>query len=186
MIYGYARVSATDQNLDTQIEQLTRYKCDKIVTEKISGIAEEKKLNRLIATMKKGDTLVATRMDRLGRSAKQLIDLVEELQKKDVNLVILDLNIDTKTPTGKFFLQVMAAFSELERANLKEKQRQGIEAARRRGTHLGRPRKWTREGMELAIEMFQSGQYTVREIEAATQVSRASLYRELKRRGISR
>jgi DNA invertase Pin-like site-specific DNA recombinase len=186
MIWGYGRVSATDQNLETQIEQLEKYGCDKIVTEKITGIAEEKELNRLLLKLNQGDSLVATRMDRLGRSAKQLMDFVEELQLKKVNLIILDMNIDTKTATGKFFLQIMAAFSELERTNLKEKQLRGIENAKKKGKHLGRPRGWNKTALEYALELYQQGDKTVKEICEITSVSRASLYRELKERGMAR
>lgn len=185
MIYGYARVSDKTQNLDSQLELLKKYGCNKIVSEKITGISEEKKLNKLISSLSPGDTLVSARMDRLGRSTKQLIDLVEQLQTREINLVLLDLSIDTKTPTGKFFLQIMASFSELERTTLKEKQRLGIETAKAKGKHLGRPRAWTKEALEESIRMYMSGR-TVNDIETITKVSRASLYREIKKRGIVR
>jgi DNA invertase Pin-like site-specific DNA recombinase len=186
MIYGYARVSDKTQKLDSQIDELKKYGCDQIVTEVISGIAEEKKLNELVQSLQKGDTLVVTRVDRLGRNTLQLLQLINELQEKEVNLVILNLGMDTRTPVGQAVLAFLAAISQMERDILREKQKKGIEAARRRGTHLGRPRKWTKEGMELAIQMYKSGIYTVAQIEAATQVSRASLYRALKQQGISR
>ncbi len=185
MIYGYARVSSSDQNLDSQLVLLERFGCDEIVTEKITGIAEEKKLNQLIDSLQAGDTLVAVQMGRLGRNTIQLLELVEELEKKDIHLVILDLNIDTRSATGKFFLTVMAAFSELERTNLKEKQRRGIDVAKSQGKHLGRPRNWTKSAMEEAIRMYKNHRI-ISEIEDITQVSKASLYRELKRRGITR
>ncbi|WP_084439222.1 recombinase family protein [Sphingobium sp. TCM1] len=185
MIYGYARISSSDQQIISQISQLEKFGCDKIIEETITGIAEEKELNRLIATLQQGDTLVATRMDRMGRNTRQLLELVEELEKKDIHLVILDLNIDTRSNTGKFFLTVMAAFSELERSNLKEKQKRGIDVAKAQGKHLGRPRSWKKSGMEEAIKMYQNHRI-VAEIEDITGVSKASLYRELKRRGITR
>ncbi|MGM2821318.1 recombinase family protein [Bacillus cereus group sp. Bce001] len=185
MIYGYARVSSSDQNLDSQLVLLERFGCDEIVTEKITGIAEEKKLNQLIDNLKAGDTLVAVRMDRLGRNTIQLLELVEELEKKDIHLVLLDLNIDTRSPTGKLFLTIMSAFSDLERKTLKEKQRVGIDVAKAQGKHLGRPRNWSKTGMEEAVKMYQNHRI-ISEIEDITGVSKASLYRELKRRGITR
>lgn len=180
MIYGYARVSANDQNLDTQIEGLEKYGVDKIISEKITGIAEDRELDRLIEQLEAGDTLVATRMDRLGRSAKQLIDLVDELEKRSINLVIIDLEVDTKTIQGRFFLQVMAAFAEMERKNNKEKQRRGIELAKKQGKHLGRPREWTKAGLEHAFSLYRQGGKTINEICEITKVSRASFYRHLK------
>lgn len=104
MIYGYARVSAQDQNLDTQIEQLLKYGVDKIVKEKISGVSQEKiELDDLLSQLLKGDTLVVTRMDRLGRNTIQLLQFVEHLREKGVHFAVLNLGIDTRTPTGKFF-----------------------------------------------------------------------------------
>lgn len=185
MIYGYARISSADQRFDSQLALLEKFGCDKIIEEVITGVAEEKELNNLISSLQEADTLVSARMDRLGRNTKQLLELVEELESRNINLVILDLNIDTRSPTGKFFLTVMAAFSELERTNLKEKQRRGIDVAKSQGKHLGRPRNWTKSGMEEAVKMYQNHRF-ISEIEDITGVSKASLYRELKRRGITR
>ncbi|HGP3677531.1 TPA: recombinase family protein [Bacillus pacificus] len=185
MIYGYARISSSDQQLDSQLFLLEKYGCDKIIQETITGVAEEKELNRLIDSLKEGDTLVAVRMDRLGRNTIQLLELVEELEKKDIHLVILDLNIDTRSATGKFFLTIMAAFSELERTNLKEKQRRGIAVAKSKGRHLGRPRNWSKAALEEAVKMYQNHRI-IAEIEDVTQVSKSALYRELKKRGITR
>lgn len=186
MIVGYARISDRSQNLRSQIDELKSYGCDHIISEVVSGISTEKKLNHLIKSLKKGDTLVVTRVDRLGRNTLQLLQLINELQEKEVNLVVLNLGMDTRTPIGQAVLTFLSAIAQMERDILKEKQRKGIEAAKRRGVHLGRPPKFTKEGLELAIEMYRSNKYTVAEIEAATQVSRASLYRALKKSGISR
>ena len=139
MIFGYARVSSFDQNLDSQIEQLRNAKVDQIVHEKISGVLEQKgKLDQLLNQLIKGDTLVVTRMDRLGRNTKQLLELTEELEKRGIHLVILNLGIDTRTPSGKFILTVMSAFSELDRTMIKEKQQAGIAVAKRKGIYKGR------------------------------------------------
>ncbi|MBH0169304.1 recombinase family protein [Fictibacillus sp. 18YEL24] len=182
MIYGYARVSSTDQKLDTQTEQLKSFGVEEIISEKISGISENKKLDLLLKNLKPFDTLVATRMDRLGRNTVQLLQLVEELSEKEIYLVILNLGIDTRTPTGKFFLTVMAGFSELERTMIKEKQRAGIELAKKKGKYRGRTKQYhmNHKGIQHAIELYIERNKTVKEICEITKVSKASLYRELK------
>ncbi|WP_408011321.1 recombinase family protein [Pseudalkalibacillus sp. A8] len=183
MIYGYARVSTQDQNLDSQIEQLTKYEVDEIVQEKISGVSKQKpQLDELLPKLTSGDTLVVTRMDRLGRNTVQLLQLVEELQERNIHFVILNLGIDTRTPTGKFFLTVMAAFSELDREMIKEKQRSGIKLAKQKGKYRGRVKKYTDKhpGINHAIELRKTTNKTVKEICTITGVSQAAFYRKLK------
>jgi DNA invertase Pin-like site-specific DNA recombinase len=182
IIYGYARVSSTDQNLDTQIEQLKKYGVEKLISEKITGVSENKLLDQLLSKLTSGDTLVATRMDRLGRSTIQLLQLVEHLSNSNIYLVVLNLGIDTRTPTGKFFLTIMAGFSELERTMIKEKQRAGIDLAKQKGKYVGRIKKYTEKhvGMKHAIELYNEKNKTVKEICEITKVSRAALYRAIK------
>ena len=183
MIYGYARVSTQDQNLDSQIEKLKIYGVNDFVQEKISGVSKEKKqLDELISRLSTGDTLVVTRMDRLGRNTVQMLQLVDLLQERNIHFVILNLGIDTRTPTGKFFLTVMAAFSELDREMIKEKQRSGIVLAKERGKYRGRVKKYTEKhhGMNHAIELRKTTDKTVKEICAITGVSQAAFYRRLK------
>ncbi|MFC5711956.1 recombinase family protein [Thalassorhabdus alkalitolerans] len=180
--FGYARVSSQDQNLHTQLEQLHDFGVDEIVSEKITGVSKKKeKLDTLIDRLQEEDILVVTRMDRLGRSTVQLLNLVEYLQEKNVHLVIMDMGIDTITPTGKFFLTVMSGFSELERSILKEKQRKGIELAKKEGKYRGRVKKYhdSHKGMNYAIKLYKEGNHTVSEICEITNVSRSSLYRNL-------
>ncbi|OFD50770.1 hypothetical protein BWGOE4_04890 [Bacillus mycoides] len=121
-------------------------------------------------------------MDRLGQNTIQLLQLVEQLREKDVHFAILNLGIDTRTPTGKFFLTVMAAFSELDREMIKEKQRAGIKLARQKGVYRGRLKKYTDKhpGMNHAIELREHITKTVKEICQITGVSQAALYRRLK------
>lgn len=129
-----------------------------------------------------GDTLVVTRMDRIGRNTIQLLQLVEQLREKDVHFAILNLGIDTRTPTGKFFLTVMDAFSELDREMIKEKQRAGIKLAKQKGVYRGRLKKYTDKhpGMNHAIALREHTTKTVKEICQITGVSQAALYRRLK------
>lgn len=184
ILYGYARVSTTDQNLATQIEKLLQFgiKEETIVKEKITGIAEDKELNVLIAKMEAGDTLVATRMDRLGRSAVQLLNLMELLEKRGIYLVLMDINLDTRTPMGKLIATIMAAIAEFDRSMIKAKQKDGIAIAKAGGKYKGRLKRYTdkHDGMNHAIELFQEGKKTVKEICKITNISKSALYRRLK------
>ncbi|KON67378.1 hypothetical protein AKG34_21400 [Peribacillus butanolivorans] len=184
MIVGYARISDKSQNIGSQVDQLKKFGCEKIIQETITGIAEDKELNKLVDELKEGDTLVATRTDRISRSAIQFLMLANKLEEKSVFLVLTELGVDARTPAGKMILGIMASLGQWERESLKEKQKRGIEAARKRGIHLGRPKKFTNSGLETAIEMYEKKEKTISEICAATQVSRATLYRKLKEREI--
>jgi DNA invertase Pin-like site-specific DNA recombinase len=122
-------------------------------------------------------------MDCLGRNTIQLLQLVEQLREKDVHFAILNLGIDTRTPTGKFFLTVMAAFSELDREMIKEKQRTEIKLAKQKGLYRGRLKKYTDKhlGINHAIELRKHTNKTVKEICQITGVSQDALYHRLKR-----
>lgn len=182
MIVGYARISDKSQQIRSQVDQLKAFGCEKVVKETITGIAEDKELNKLVDQLEEGSTLVATRADRLARSAIQVLLLADKLEKKGVNLVVLDFGVDTRTPAGKLILGIMSQLGQWERESLKEKQRRGIEAARKRGVHLGRRGEFSKDGLALALEMYEKGEKTVAEICAATKVSKATLYRKLKER----
>lgn len=183
MIYGYARKSADDQNLGIQEEALEEFGVDEILKESISGVAKNKELYNYIRQMKKGDTLVVTRMDRLGRNTKQLLETLEELEVRGVDLVIMDMEVDTRTPMGKFYLTMTSAISQLERDRLKEKQMQGIALAKKEGRHLGRPRGWNKTALDEAIDMYLND-YPLDKIQDITKIGRTTLYRHLRKRGI--
>ncbi|MBM7691642.1 DNA invertase Pin-like site-specific DNA recombinase [Peribacillus deserti] len=131
---------------------------------------------------------MVTRMDRLGRNTLQLLELVEHLEKKNVHLVILNLNIDTRSATGKFFLTIVAEFRELDRTMIKEKQQAGIELAKQKGKYKGRPKKYTEKNSKInqAIEWYGQGSKTVKEISQVLGIYEATIYREVKSRGIKR
>ena len=141
MLIGYARVSTQDQNLDLQVEALEKNGCDKIYQEIVSGIkAERKTLNEALSYLRTGDTLVVWRLDRLGRSLKQLIELINSLQERYVGFKSVVEAIDTTTPTGQFFFHITGAFAELERNLIRERTRAGLASARARGRKGGRPK----------------------------------------------
>ncbi|MBY7115375.1 recombinase family protein [Bacillus sp. 17RED48] len=188
MIRGYARVSSNDQNLDTQIEALQKFGVEIIYQEKVSGVSEKRpELARLLDNLQIGDTVVVARMDRLARSLKHMLELVEDLERRNVHLVSLDYNFDTRTATGKMLFHIIGAVAEWERELLKEKQKAGLDIAKKKGVQLGRPRKYgnKHEGMDHAIELYTKGENTIRKICNITQVSRSALYREINKQNIN-
>ncbi|MDW0110458.1 recombinase family protein [Sporosarcina aquimarina] len=189
MIYGYARVSTTGQNLATQLDKLKAAGCEQIIEEKVIGVATKKeRLDSLLNDLQGGDTLIVTRMDRLGRDTIQLLSLVEELEQRNVFLVILDINIDTRTPTGKFFLTIMSGFAELDRTMIKEKTAAGIALAKKQGKYKGRPTKFTDKNPALlhALDLYANTSKTVKEICSISSVGRTTLYDAIKERNIVR
>jgi len=186
MIIGYARISDKSQEIGTQVEQLENYSCQRIVQEVITGVAEDKVLNELVEELQVGDTLVATRVDRLGRSALQVLQLGQRLKEKEVHLVVLDLGIDTRTLAGEMVLTVMASISEWERKNNKKKQLRGIELARKKGKHLGRKAEWTKAGLESALQEYIKGDKSVNEISDIYNIPRSTIYHHVKLTGIKR
>lgn len=185
-IIGYCRKSDRSQKMDSQIDELKKYGVDEIIQETISGVSSEKRLYDVIDEMEEGSTLVVVRPDRLARNTKMLLELAEELELKGINLVILSLGIDTRTPTGKMVLTIMAAVSEWERNELKIKQRNGVKSAKKRGVKFGPKPQFEDEGLEWAIKLYLEGKHTVSSISKITKVPRATLYRRLKERNISR
>ncbi len=155
-LVGYARVSSSDQSEDGQVDALRRAGASRIVIEKVSGVAERPLLDELIEGLSSGDTLAISEVSRLGRATSDILLLVDDLQKRGVHLRILNLGIDTNTPAGGLVLTMMAGLAKFERELLRERQRRGIDAARHRGKHLGRPRLLTGEHADTAIRRLQT------------------------------
>lgn len=140
MHFGYARVSAKDQNLDTQLQELKAAGAERIFQEKISGASTSRpELDKLLDLLRAGDTVMVNRLSRLGRNTAHLIQLVDDLSKKGVRFVSLDLGIDTDTPAGRMVFTVFAALAEFERESNGERRQAGIELAKKQGKHMGRP-----------------------------------------------
>lgn len=179
MKIGYTRVSKTDQNLDLQLDALKKAGAEEIFQEKMSGKRDDRpELNRLLQNLRKGDSLVIYKLDRLGRSTKKLLELAEELESKGVELVSVQDQIDTSTAIGKARFRMLMVLAEMERDITAERTIAGLEAAR--GRVGGRPKK---EGktVEKAIKLYRSQEYTVSEIAEMTGVSKTTLYRSLKK-----
>ena len=140
---GYARVSTTDQNLELQLTALKAAGCDVIRSEKVSGISTNGRaeLRTILEFIRKGDVLVVTRIDRLARSIADLAGIVRELEAKGAALRAIEQPIDTSTAAGRAFLQMLGVFAEFETAIRKERQLEGIAAAKAKGVYKGRPPK---------------------------------------------
>lgn len=179
-IYGYARVSTRQQELDRQIDLLKSENCNEILTEKITGTKSSRpELNRLKDKLRPGDTVVVESFSRLGRSTKDLIELVTFFEDNNVKLVSLKENFETTTPQGRLMMTVFQAFSQFERDLIVERTKEGLKSARTRGRKGGRPRL-KKNKVEQAIKLYESKEYSINEIKDMTGVSKASLYRYLK------
>lgn len=180
MVIGYARVSREDQNLEMQIDALKKAGCTKIFEEKVSGTRMDRPaLNEMLKMLREGDRVVVYKLDRISRSTKHLIELSEFFEKKGVEFVSLQDNIDTSTAMGRFFFRVMASIAELERDIISERTKSGLAAARARGRNGGRP-KVDKKKVELAIKMYKSKEYSISQICQATGISQSTLYRKIK------
>ena len=158
MLIGYARVSTQDQNLDLQTEALTKVGCKKIYNDKISGSrAERPGLTKALEMLREGDTLVVWKLDRLGRSVKNLVDLVGELHQQGIQFKSLTDAIDTGTPSGRFFFHVMASLAAMERELTVERTRAGLEVVRQLGRKGGRRRQMTESKIESAKKLLANG-----------------------------
>lgn len=178
-MFGYARVSTESQNLDRQIDALKKYGVDHIYNEKMTGTKRNRpELNKMLERMAEGDTVVVESLSRLGRSTKDLIGLTELFQDKGVHLVSLKENIDTGTSAGKLLFTLMSAVAQFERDTIADRTREGLRSARARGRMGGRP-KTDPDKVKKAIKLYNTRQYSIKEIEELTGVKKSTLYRNL-------
>jgi len=181
-IYGYARVSTQKQELSRQLDLLKEYNCNEILTEKMTGTKSERpELERLKDKLRPGDIVVVESFSRLGRSTKDLIDLVNYFEEHDIKLISNKENFDMSSPQGKLMMTVFQAFSQFERDLIVERTREGLKSARARGRKGGRP-KVKQKDIERAMNLYDTEQYSVSEIEDMTKISKATLYRYLRKR----
>jgi DNA invertase Pin-like site-specific DNA recombinase len=179
MLIGYARVSTQDQNLGLQCEALTKVGCTKILEDKLSGSrADRPGFANTLEMLRDGDTLVVWKLDRLGRSVKNLVDLVGSLEKRGIQFRSLTDAIDTGTPSGRFFFHVMASLAQMERELTVERTRAGLAVARRLGRVGGRKRLMTEGKVEAARQLLASGT-PPRDVAENIGVSVPTLYRWL-------
>ena len=176
MLIGYARVSTEEQKLDLQREALRDAGCERIFEDTAGGAAERPALRQAVAQLRAGDTLVVWRLDRLGRSLKDLIARAEALRTQGVGLRSLKEAIDTDSSTGQLVFHIFGALAEFERALIRERTRAGLAAARARGRVGGRSKRLGEEQRRHAVELYRSRQRTVKEICALVGISRSTLY----------
>ncbi|MEM1486371.1 recombinase family protein [Oscillospiraceae bacterium PP1C4] len=178
-VFGYARVSTEQQNLDRQMDALKKYGVDTIYNEKMTGTKRERpELNKMLDRMTSGDSVVIESLSRLGRSTKDLIELTELFQSKGVHLISLKESIDTSTSTGRLLFTLMSAIAQFERDCIADRTREGLKAARARGRKGGRP-KVNPETVKKAVKLYRTKQYSILEIEELTGVKKSTLYRNL-------
>ncbi len=181
MNIGYARVSTEDQNLDLQNDALKEAKCDQIFEEKISGkIKDRPALDEALNFMRKGDTLVVWKLDRLGRSLKHLIEIISMLMDNEMYFMSLQEKIDTTSTSGKLIFHIFAALAEFEREIISERTKAGLKAARARGRFGGRPKKLNEEQTQMVKKMWKDHTIPIDEICRTFDISRPTLYNYLK------
>ena len=179
MQIGYARVSTQDQDLRLQHAALEEAQCDKIYNDKASGAnASRDGLTLALDILRENDSLVVWKLDRLGRSVKDLVAIVCDLEQRGVHFKCLTDRIDTATPSGRFFFHVMASLAQMERDLAVERTRAGLDAARRQGRTGGRKRKMDDAKVTAAKQLLQDG-IPPREVARSLEVSVPTLYRWL-------
>ena len=179
--FGYARVSTGEQSLDRQKDELTAAGAEMVYEEVGSGKkgAVRPQWDELLRSLRQGDTLVVTELSRLGRSTSQLSQLADDLFEREISLRILNLGIDTGTPSGRLIYQIIAAVAEMERELLIERTNSGLAASRARGRKGGRKREFSPAAVRRAQERYDQGDLSVTEIARLAGVSRQTLYRYL-------
>jgi len=177
MYIGYARVSTHEQSLTLQQDALTHAGCHKIIVDRVSGtMAERPGLATIKVLLREGDTLVVWRLDRLGRSIKDLITWVSWLEHEGIGLKSLQEIIDTTSPSGKLTFHIFAALAEFERQLIQKRTQAGLRAARARGRVGGRPKALAASKRQRAVQLYQEKQLTVKEICEMMGISKPTLY----------
>lgn len=179
-LLGYARVSTSDQDPQLQLDALTAAGCFRVWVDHASGArAQRPELAGVLDHLREGDTLVVWRLDRLGRSLRNLLDVVTDLEQRGVGLRSLTESIDTTTASGRLVFAVFGAMAEFERDLIRERTAAGLAAARARGRTGGRPSKMTPDKLAAARHLLETTDATMREVAATVGVSRTTLYRHL-------
>lgn len=177
MKYGYARVSTVHQDLETQINMLEKEGCEKIITEKISGTKNSRpNFDRLIVELNEGDSLVVTKVDRFARNTRNALDVIHDLFNRGIKVHILNMGIIENTPTGRLIFSIFSAFAEFERDMIVERTQEGKQLAKQRpGFKEGRPKKFSRKQIELALRQLEGHSY--KEVTEMTGISESTLLR---------
>lgn len=178
MLVGYARVSTVGQKLDVQLDQLKAAGVEKLFQEKASGVrADRHQLLALLDFVREGDTVIVTKLDRIARSTKDLLQIIDRLEEKAVRFQVLNINLDTATPTGKLMLTMLGAIATFEREMMLERQAEGMARAKAEGRIKGRPAT-ARSQATKVVELAEKGLKRT-QIAESCKISLASVYRVL-------
>lgn len=177
MKYGYARVSTTGQDLNSQIDTLKKEGCKKIYQDKMTGTKKDRpQFKQLLNILNNGDTLVVTKLDRFARSTKEGIEIIQDLFKRGVSVHVLNMGLVEDTPTGRLILSIMLAFAEFERDMIVERTQEGKALARQREDFReGRPRKFSKAQIKHALKLLDDNSY--KKVEDMTGISISTLTR---------
>lgn len=181
LTFGYARVSSKTQSLEAQLTALENHGCDKIYSETASTRGKLPELENLIENLRKGDTLIVYKLDRLGRSVPKIINILNFLVEKGVQIKSLTQDIDTTTPMGKMFVYLLAIFAEMERDLISERTKNGLEEARKRGIKGGRPAKLSKRQIKQLKEMHANKIHSISELCEIFKIAKPSIYNYLKK-----
>jgi DNA invertase Pin-like site-specific DNA recombinase len=188
MLVGYARTSTLDQkaSIEAQLSELCAAGCEKVFSEQVSSVdvVRREQLGRALDFIREGDSLAVSKLDRLARSVAHLLSIVEQLNAKGASLRVLNLGIDTSTPTGKLMLTMLGGIAQFEREIMLERQREGIAKAKVEGKYKGR--KPTARAKEAEIRWLKSEGLGATEIARCLNIGRASVYRVLEAQASSR
>ena len=188
MKIGYCRISTSGQSFDLQIDALKEEGCKRIFKDVVSGAKEKRVgLEEMINQLREGDTVVVYKLDRLGRSLKHLVELINQFNEKGVGIKSLNDPIDTTTPHGRLITNVFASIAEFERDLIRERTKAGLEAARSRGRQGGRPKGLSGEAENTAIAaetLYKENKLSTQQIAKKLNISKTTLYKYLRYRGV--
>lgn len=188
MIIGYARVSTKDQNLDLQLDALQKEGCDRVYKEVMSGAKSERQvLQEMLSQVRAGDVIVIWKLDRLGRSLKNLVEIVGNLITQEVGLRSLHDKIDTTTAQGRLTFNIFASLAEFERDLISERTKAGLESARARGRNGGKPKGLSQQAIATACAaetLYKEGTLGVNQIAKQLGIAKNTLYKYLRYRNV--
>lgn len=188
MKFGYARISTKDQNSALQHDALKQAGAERIFTEIISGVKTERPvLAEMLAHLRAGDVLIIWKLDRLGRSLRHLVELVNDLLGRGIGLQSINDPIDTTTPHGRLVFNIFASLAEFERDIIRERTQAGLNAARARGRQGGRPKGLSEHAEQTACAaetLYREAKLSVQQIADKLHISKSTLYSYLRRRGV--
>ena len=186
MQIGYARTSTVDQvaGFDAQRKDLAAAGCKKVFAEQVSSVAEREQLKAVLDYLRDGDVLICTKLDRVARSMRDLLAIVDQIAAKGAGLRILNMNLDTTTPTGTLMLQVLGAVAEFERSMMLERQREGIAKAKAEGKYKGRAK--TAMAKAADVENLLAAGVSPTDVARRLKIGRSSVYRAIRLRNIKR